>query len=200
MGVKPSLWMPLYSIACEFKVKPKHVCECATLFADTIETWGFLNYGCRMTLIEPQPEPFKTLVKEYGHLDTVRFFNVAIGWAHGTSLLMRDNGPNGSAYIAGINAPRVQHRRDPNFTSGIEVPRVPWEVVDDGTIDLLHLDMEGMEWTVLQQLISKPKMISVEWTAPDYVQPNAKEIEQWMDEGGYRQVGQVRVDRIYLRP
>lgn len=65
----------------------------------------------------------------------------------------------------------------------IEVPVKPWAEIDDGKIDAMVLDCEGQEWAVLQDMVSRPKLLSVEvWPSNPY----AKEIFEWFDGNGYR--------------
>ncbi len=66
-----------------------------------------------------------------------------------------------------------------------EVPCMIFSDIDDGTIDLLSIDIEGSEWYVLKYLKSRPAVISVETHGKYYTNPFIAEIKEWMARENY---------------
>ncbi len=52
-----------------------------------------------------------------------------------------------------------------------KVKAVTFDEIDDGTIDLLSIDIEGGEWFVIKHMKSKPKVISIETHGAMYTNP-----------------------------
>lgn len=67
-------------------------------------------------------------------------------------------------------------------TFTIEAKR--FDEIDDGTIDVLSIDTEGCDWYVIQNMISRPTVISIETGTKSYVNPFIKEIKEWMQANG----------------
>src|SRR5690606_16182488 len=71
--------------------------------------------------------------------------------------------------------------------------------VDDGSIDLLSIDVEGSEWFVLQSLRSRPGVITLETHGARYRNPYITEIREWMRSNGYRLLYRTSSDSTYVR-
>ena len=79
------------------------------------------------------------------------------------------------------------------------VPAVTFDTIDDGTIDVLAIDIEGGEWFVLRHLVSRPAIISVETHGKRYVNPYRAEIDAWMRAEGYGAWYRDDSDTVYRR-
>lgn len=67
----------------------------------------------------------------------------------------------------------------------IEVDARTFDEFDDGTIDILDLDIEGCEWYVLEKMKSRPKFIIIETIWKSYTNPFLEQIKAWMAENHY---------------
>jgi hypothetical protein len=83
---------------------------------------------------------------------------------------------NGSSYLKDTWAPTL------TGTSEFLVDTVTFDTLDDGQIDILNLDCEGMEWAVLSFMKSEPKLLAIE-NCDD--SPYYKEICQWLKDHEY---------------
>src|SRR3990167_6947956 len=154
--------LSLFGLCQFFDFSIRQVVEVGCASAGECRSRCFISNGIDTSLVEPHPEYFHDLEREYGWRPNVRIHNTAIAdrdgevgfFSHGSS-----------SFIADIDKP-------PTVTDGgyrretgqkITVPCRRWGGwVDDGKIDLLLLDMEGAEWYVVRELKSIPKIIAVE--------------------------------------
>lgn len=146
-------------------------CECAVGPIEISVAQGFKDKCDQMLLIEPNPT-LAELANSYLHLPILQ---VAIGFESGNFDLI-DNG--GSSFLRNTWAPT----QPPPGSWPVRVDVITFDQVDDGTIDVLALDCEGMEWAVLSKMRSEPKLLTVEvWDQNPYKQ----EIEEWLDARRY---------------
>lgn len=73
--------------------------------------------------------------------------------------------------------------------------------IDDGQIDVLAADIEGAEWYVLKNMISRPKLVCLETHSPSgkYLNPFLDEINTWMHDNAYHIVRQDHSDTVWIR-
>ena len=74
-----------------------------------------------------------------------------------------------------------------------------FDEIDDGTIDLLSVDVEGSEWYVIKNLVSRPAVISVETHGALYSNPNLEKITGWMKNNDYIIWYKDRSDTVYVK-
>ena len=72
--------------------------------------------------------------------------------------------------------------------------------IDDESIDLLSVDTEGSEWFVLETMLSRPRVISIETHGARYVNPHIDKIQSWMRDNGYILFYKNRTDSVYVQP
>lgn len=163
-------------------------CECAIGPIEISVAAGFKNKCKQMLLVEPNPT-LAELASSYLH---TQILQAAIGFSAGKQTLV-DNG--GSSYLAGTWAPT-----EPKLINLIDVPVITFDKIDDGTIDVLALDCEGMEWAVLSKMRSEPKLLTIEiWDENPY----KNEINDWLDARGYElsfSTGPTAETKIYHLP
>ncbi len=70
--------------------------------------------------------------------------------------------------------------------SFIEVQSEIFSTFDKGNIDILSIDIEGGEWDVINNMISRPKVLCIETQSRDYINPKIKEITQWLEDNNYK--------------
>lgn len=147
-------------------------CECAVGPIEISVAPGFKGKCKEMLLIEPHP----VLAAKASNALGLPIIQVAIGFESGSRILVENNG---SSYLFGTWSP------SPANPSAVQHPvRVmTFDELDQGTIDVLALDCEGMEWAVLSKMRSLPKLLTIEiWSNNPY----RKEIEQWIKDNKYQ--------------
>ena len=79
------------------------------------------------------------------------------------------------------------------------VPAERFDSIDDGTIELLSIDIEGSEWYVIKHMKSRPVVISVETHGKLYINPFMQEIDTWMQVHDYQVWYKDKSDTIYCK-
>lgn len=146
-------------------------CECSVGPTEISVAPGFKNQCKKMLLIEPN----ERLALFAQHAFGMPVMRVAIGFSPGKAKFV-DNG--GSSFLQGKWAPTIP----PDAAPVHEVDVVTFDKLDDGRIDILALDCEGMEWAVLSKMHSKPKLLTIElWDRNPYY----SEITRWLTDHRY---------------
>ncbi len=173
--------------------------EVGVYFPETSNVLDFIEAGVRTTLVEPDPECIRRIRDRFGDLPHVTLHPVAIHETVGTlRLVQRD----ASTYVAGVAASpaQVNDGYREQEADVFEVEAMPFDAIDDGTIDLLSVDIEGSEWQVIRNLVSRPAVVSVETHGAAYVNPDLAHILAWAHAAGYRIWYKDRTDTVFVRP
>lgn len=198
---------------------PLHAVECGAAHPTTSLLRDYVAGGIRCDLFEPNPRLFHCLYHGYdkgdfattwpavsryphdfagwGHLSNVRLFNVALGDFAGYGRLFEHNA---SSYIEGVASPaRVNDKPDETLLPSYLVTVQPFDLYDDGTIDLLVADCEGSEWFIIKRLKSRPTIICAEMHGGLYRNPHGAEIEAWIKDNGYQPLIATDSDIVWGR-
>jgi FkbM family methyltransferase len=81
----------------------------------------------------------------------------------------------------------------------ISVKVVDFLEVDPGDYDLVTIDVEGGEYSVLRRMKSRPLVISIETQSRDYVNPHIGAITDWMVENDYKIWFQNDTDTVFYK-
>jgi FkbM family methyltransferase len=158
---------------------------------------GWIETGCRATLVEPDPEAVARLRRSFGHRPAVTIVEAAVAPSAGTVRLLR-RGPSTFLADQKIAPAIVNDGYRPTERDLITVRAVRTDEVDDGSVDLLVADVEGAEWYVLDHLVSRPVVISVETHGGRYRNPFLADILHWMSEEGYVPWYLDRSDTVFV--
>ena len=160
----------------------------------SVQNW-LADKNVRVQLFEPQPELFEVLEDAYGDMPNVQVHPYAIAQDWGQAVLnippsLPGNPDAGaSAYLDTVSTSPFKVRTGSDLSSeyGVRVETAPFDYFDDGTIDAIHVDTEGCEWFVVDKLVSRPNVISLEMGGPNgYINPYTEDIQVWMDGNNYR--------------
>jgi len=160
-----------------------HVCEVGVYLPETSNIIDFIKEGIRTTLVEADAVTNEK-IRTYFSGFPVTLFPVAVWDYNGTITLSK---AEASTFVTELKSSpalindRYIIREENNF----EVPCMVFSDIDDGTIDLLSIDIEGCEWYVIKHLKSRPRVISVETHGKYYTNPFIREIRDWMGKENY---------------
>jgi FkbM family methyltransferase len=181
MNTKPS--KKIYKKLKGRNVLFNHVCEVGVYLPETSNIIDFIKDGIRTTLVEADAvtnEKIKIYFKDYN----IHLFPVAVWDYNGTIKLSK---AAASTFVTQLESSPaiINDKYIINEENTFEVPCKIFSDIDDGTIDLLSIDIEGCEWYVIKYLKSRPGVISVETHGKYYTNPFINEIINWMKKENY---------------
>jgi FkbM family methyltransferase len=174
-----------------------HVCEVGVYLPETSNILDFIKEGVRATLVEADPatvEKINDFFKGY----SVKVYPVAVWDSNGVLQLSKAAASTFATELKHSPA-IVNDRYTVSKENTFEVPCKVFSDIDDGTIDLLSIDIEGGEWYVIKHLTSTPKIISIETHGKYYTNPFINEISTWMVEKGYTTWYKDASDTVFIK-
>lgn len=174
----------IYRRLLERGITIDHVCEVGVYLPETSNILDFIKEGKRSTLVEADPEIIRKLEQHFKNYENVKIYPYAIWDKNGFVKLSK---AQASTFVSDLESSPALKNDDYTISKDkiIEVPCKMFSEIDDGTIDLLSIDIEGSEWYVLKHLKSIPKVISVETHGNRYTNPYLEEILNWTSENNY---------------
>ena len=172
---------------------------------------NFISEDCRLDIVEPIPRNLAAIREIYKDYPNVFVHPYAI-WKEAGTIRMYDieriSYVEGVASPAigtydGMSAPGVPARTlgyKPREEDVIEVEAVTFDQLDDGSIDMLDLDMEGSEWYALEKMVSRPKIMVIETGVYRTDHPFITEIDGWAEENGYIEFTHEDSNSWFKRP
>lgn len=184
------------------RLKPKkldfaHVCEVGVYLPETSNIIDFIKENKRTTLVEADEvtgEKIRIYFKGYNFI----LHPVAIWDYNGTVKLSK---AMASTFVSELKgSPAIANdgyvvEEENSF----EVECKIFSDIDDGSIDLLSIDIEGSEWYVLKYLKSMPKVISIETHGKFYTNPFMREIDQWVMTNKYELWYKDGSDSVFIK-
>lgn len=188
----------LYNKCRQKGFSPEHVCEVGVYYPETSNILGFIKEGVKTTLVEPLPECIEAIHKTFGNLNNVNLHPVAVGNSAGEIKLFLAESSSFAADLS--SSPALKNDNYSKQTAEtITVKSVTFNMIDDGTIDLISIDTEGSEWFVLKHMVSRPSVISVELKTKHYVNPFLNEITTWMKTNDYEVWYIEKSDTVFMK-
>ena len=177
---------------------PQHVAEVGVYLPESSNIVDFAKQGTRTTLVEAHPTYVEAIRTYFETYPEVTVYPVAIYDTPG-QLRIVTRGP--STYAEHIAEPPsvINDGYRIDESDAITVPAERFDSIDDGTIDLLSIDIEGSEWYVIKHLKSRPTVISVETHGKLYTNPFLEEINLWMQANGYQVWYKDNSDTVYRK-
>jgi FkbM family methyltransferase len=175
-----------------------HVCEVGVYLPETSNVIDFILDGIHTTLVEPDPKNVDAINKYFRGRTNITLFPVAIYDYDGTVKLSQ---ANASTFISQLKASpaTVNDKYEVSATNTFEVSCKVFSDIDSGDIDLLSIDIEGADWYVLKNMLSRPKIISIETHGKFYQNPYLTEINNWMADYGYIIWYKDKSDTIFIK-
>lgn len=177
---------------------PSHVCEVGVYLPETCSVRPFILEGKRASLVEANPIMVEKIRNAFKSFPNTQIFPFAVADRPGV-ITLYDRGA--STFISTVESPAlVNDRYQKSDADRFEVEARTFDQIDDGTIDVLCIDIEGAEWFVLSKLVSKPSVIAVETHGKYYLNPKLTEIKKWMSDRGYKVWYKDKSDSVFVKP
>lgn len=193
-------YLPLKKIYRKLKdrnITFHHVCEVGVYLPETSNIIDFIKDGIRATLVEADVVTVEK-IKDYFKGYNIKVFPVAVWDFNGTIKLSK---AAASTFVTELKSSPaiINDKYEINEENTFEVSCMIFSDIDDGTIDLLSIDVEGSEWYVIKHLKSRPLIVSVETHGKYYTNPFIKEIKKWMISENYITWYKDGSDTVFVR-
>lgn len=188
----------LYQQVKKSNIQVNQIFEVGVFFPQTSNVLGFINDGSNVTLVEPDPICIKAIIDEFGKMTNVKLLQLAIFDPPGEISLYRTNA---STFVSTLemSPALINDNYKPNEKDRFIAKAVKFDEIDPGDIDLISIDVEGADWYILKDMVSRPKIISVETHAKKYVNPNLELIENWMNKNDYIVWYKLGSDTVFIK-
>jgi len=188
----------IYKKLLHKRFEPAHVAEVGVYRPETSNVYDYIVLGVRCTLVEPDPDSVKLIRERFSKKDNVTLHPVAVYDFNGEVELVRRAA---STYVSELsNSPAIANN---GYILDVKdkfvVEAKTFDEIDDGTIDLLTVDVEGSEWFVIKHLVSRPFVISVETHGAIYVNLYLQKIMEWMKTNSYMLWYKDKSDSVFVK-
>jgi FkbM family methyltransferase len=175
-----------------------HVCEVGVYLPETSNILDFILEGIKTTLVEPDPKNVKAIREFFKNNKNISLFPYAVFDYNGViELSQRES----STFVSSLpSSPAlVNDSYQKSESDNFEVECKTFDIIDDGSIDLLSVDTEGCEWYVLKNIKSRPNVISIETHGKSYINPFMNEISEWFQRNHYVIWYKDKSDSVYIK-
>lgn len=155
-----------------------------------------LTPGGRLEIFEPNPAHLEQVRATYAGCPNVTVHPYAVWKEDG---VVRLHLAGHSSYVDGLPSPHLKNDCGDAPGAAVEVVARRFGPFDDGTIDVIDIDVEGAEWYVIRELRSRPRAIFVEMGWKNYVNPHYGEIRRWMADHHYYKADDCGASHCYMR-
>lgn len=177
---------------------PQHIVEVGVYLPETSNIIDFIKQGIRTTLVEPDPNTVEKIQSFFKDFNNITLHPVAVFDHQGTLTLVKREASTFASELSASPA-LINDKYTVQNEDKFDVPCVTFDQIDDGSIDLLSVDIEGSEWYVIKFMKSRPKVLSIETHGKLYVNPFLKEILNWIKEENYQIWYKDRSDTIFVK-
>ncbi len=177
---------------------PRHVAEVGVYLPQTCNVYDYIIDDVRCTLVEPDADSVAAIREHFADRTNVTLHPVAVYDRTGELELVRRKA---STFVGELSdAPAiVNDEYEIQAEDKFKVPTQTFDLIDDGTIDLLSVDIEGSEWFVIKHMVSRPGVISLETHGAIYINPHLDEILGWMRKHDYVTWYKDKSDTVFVR-
>lgn len=141
----------------------------------------FITPESRVQIFECNPSHLFEIDRHYGRMPNVTVRPYAMWKERG---VVNFHLEGATSFVEGVQSPfAVIDKVQP--TNTIQVEARTFDEFDDGTIDIMDIDIEGAEWYVISRMVSRPRVIVIEMGWDKYVNPHRDDIEGWLRDNMY---------------
>ncbi len=179
--------------------KATHVAEIGVWHPETSNIYDYIKLGIRCTLVEPDPHSIELIRTHFSKQNNITLHPVAVYDFNGRIELSQRAA---STFVSALSASPalINDEYQVNEDDSFEVEAKTFDKIDDGTIDLLSIDIEGSEWFVIKHMLSRPAVISLETHGAIYLNPHLNQILEWMKRNGYIVWYKDNSDTLFVKP
>jgi FkbM family methyltransferase len=175
-----------------------HVCEVGVYMPETSNVLDFIEDGISTSLVDADPVIVEKIKSVFAGFKNITIYPVAVWDFNGTIKLSK---AAASSFVSDLkDSPALTNDKyKVSEENTVEVESKVFSEIDNGSIDLLSIDIEGSEWFVIKHLKSRPKIISIETHGKFYVNPYMSEICNWIAVNNYTQWYKDGSDTVFVR-
>lgn len=188
----------LYQKCQSAGIRPQHVAEVGVYSPELSNVLPYIQAGVRTTLVEADPVLGEKIQARFANQPHVTLHRVAVSDENGTVELVQ-RGPSTFLSQLAVSPAIVNDGYVLSDEDRFLVKSLKFSEIDDKTIDLLSIDIEGAEWFVVKHLVSRPAVISIETHCKYYRNPYLTEIQNWMVSNNYRPWFMNDCDTVFVR-
>jgi len=190
----------LKKIAEDLDINYNVVCEVGVWKPEESHILNLIPHAKKVMMFEAQEEYAEQSRVAFKDYDYVTVHTVAIYKENLDSVQFVDIGS--SSFIEGTISPSVNMRvYNIPQRERFHVKARTFDNYDEGDIDIITIDVEGVEWYVLEKMKSRPKLICLEthYAPIGYINPFMVEIETWLKKNGYMEHIKDVSDTVYKK-
>jgi len=176
----------------------RHAAEVGVFLPASSNIRGFIDQGIRSTLVDADPATVDALRQFFQGRAHVTIVPYAMSDKRETVTFYRRAASTFLAALPSTPA-MVNDGYVPAPEDAFTVESLLFSDIDDGSIDVLSIDIEGAEWFVIKHMVSRPTVLSVETHGNMYDNPFHREILSWMDTNGYEILYYDNSDTAFVR-
>jgi len=170
------------------------------IWASMLWPWILSGNYDKATFIEPHPRFALEVQNTFSGNPKIELINKAISSVSGERVEFLDFGQG--SHVRGVNAPHL-HDTEKKYSPHtlFMAPTITLDEVDDGNYDFVNIDVEGMEATVLEHMVSRPLCLVVEthFYQTYYVTTNIEQIFERVLGWGYKIQAILGSETVFVR-
>ncbi len=179
--------------------EPTFAAEIGVFSPEVSVIYFYIINGIKSLLVEPDGQAAQLIIDHFLNRPNVTFYPIAISDHNGKIKLAKHGA---STFISTLKSSPaiVNDNYELAHEDEFVVQCKTFDQIDEGTIDLISIDIEGAEWYVLKNMRSRPHVISIETHGGCYLNPYLKEIKSWMKDNHYAIFYKDKSDSVYVQP
>ncbi len=177
---------------------PKHAAEVGVYLPEHSNIYDYVMDGTKCSLVEPDPDSLSRIKEVFGQRENLSLYPVALYDKEGEVELVKHGSSN---FVSDLeSSPAITNEPyNVDIENKLKVEAWTFDKIDDGSIDLLSVDVEGCEWYVIKHLVSKPSVISLETHYALYTNPFIGDILNWIEKNNYRVWYKDEADTVFIQ-
>jgi len=176
---------------------PKYVAEVGVWHPNGSNIYTHIMNGIEAMLVEPDPKSIDLITYQFNKPNVTLHAAAVCDFEGEIELCQR----GASTFVSHLPSSPALVNDGCNIekSKSFMAKAVKFSNIDNGTIDLISIDIEGSEWFVIKNMISRPAVISIETHGGVYINHYIKQILQWMRENNYSLLYKDKSNSVYVK-